>query len=171
MPAKENGFDVEGIAVQGDRVFLGLRGPVLRGMAVMLELRVKDKNDGRLKLKRAFDDDARYRLHFIDLGGMGIRDMVLDGDRLLMLVGPTMDLDGPVAVVSLADPFRDMHDVTFGDEISHVLRIPHGAGTDHAEGLTRLEDGRFLVVYDSPDPSRLHEDGQAKDADLFASRQ
>ena len=33
VPAKENGFDIEGIAARGDRVFLGLRGPVLRGWA------------------------------------------------------------------------------------------------------------------------------------------
>ena len=167
MPAKENGLDIEGIAARGDRVFLGLRGPVLRGMAVMLELDIKDKGDGRLKLRKAFEDDAKYRLHFLDLGGMGIRDMTLDGERLLMLVGPTMDLDGPVAVVAMREPFREIHDVTFADEIQHVLRIPHGAGTDHAEGLTRLSDGRLLVVYDSPDPSRLHADGQTKDTDVF----
>jgi hypothetical protein len=27
VPAKENGFDIEGIAARGERVFLGLRGP------------------------------------------------------------------------------------------------------------------------------------------------
>jgi len=170
MPAKENGFDVEGIAAHSDRVFLGLRGPVLRGMAVMLELSVKDKGDGRLRLRKAFDGDAPYRLHFLDLGGMGIRDMILDQGRLLMLVGPTMDLDGPVAVVALDNPFRSMDDVTFADEIAPVFRVPHGPGTDHAEGLTRLPDGRFLVVYDSPAPSRLHDDGQGKDADAFIAR-
>jgi hypothetical protein len=38
MPSKENGFDVEGLAVVGPRLYLGLRGPVLRGMAVILEV-------------------------------------------------------------------------------------------------------------------------------------
>ncbi|MDZ7714067.1 MAG: DUF3616 domain-containing protein [Rhodovibrio sp.] len=143
VPAKENGLDIEGIAVDGDRVFLGLRGPVLRGMAVMIELSVENKGNGRLKLRKAFGDEQRYRLHFLDLGGMGIRDMILDGARLLMLIGPTMDLDGPVAVVALDDPFRDLHDVTFADEIRHVLRVPHGAGTDRAEGLALTDEGRF----------------------------
>lgn len=170
MPAKENGLDIEGIAARGDRVFLGLRGPVLRGMAVMLELKLTDDGKGRLHLDEAFGNDDPYRLHFLDLGGMGIRDMVLDGDRLLMLVGPTMDLDGPVAVVSLPEPFGEMHDVTFGDAMGHVLRIPHGPGTDHAEGLAKLTDGRLLVVYDSPDSSRLHDNGQGKDADVFQRR-
>ncbi len=39
IPGKDNGLDVEGIAVRGDRVLLGLRGPVLRGWALVLELR------------------------------------------------------------------------------------------------------------------------------------
>lgn len=170
MPAKENGLDIEGIAVSGERVFLGLRGPVLRGMAVMLELSVKDKGDGRLRLRKAFAEEARYRLHFLELGGMAIRDMTLDGSRLLLLVGPTMELDGPVAVVSVADPFGHFDDVTFSHAVSHVLRVPHGAGTDHAEGLAQTADGRLLIAYDSPDPSRLHENGQAKDLDVFSLR-
>ena len=37
-PAKENGLDIEGIAVRHRRVALGLRGPVLRGEAVLLDL-------------------------------------------------------------------------------------------------------------------------------------
>ena len=34
MVGQENGLDIEGIAVEGDRVWLGLRGPVLGGHAV-----------------------------------------------------------------------------------------------------------------------------------------
>ena len=40
IPGKDNGFDVEGVAVLGERVVLGLRGPVLRGWAVLLGLAV-----------------------------------------------------------------------------------------------------------------------------------
>ena len=36
LPSKDNGFDIEGLAVQGNQVFLGLRGPVLRGWAIIL---------------------------------------------------------------------------------------------------------------------------------------
>ena len=39
IPGKDNGLDIEGIAVHGDRVYLGMRGPVLRGWAFVLELR------------------------------------------------------------------------------------------------------------------------------------
>ena len=38
ISSKDNGFDVEGLAVSADRVFLGLRGPVLRGWAIVIEL-------------------------------------------------------------------------------------------------------------------------------------
>jgi hypothetical protein len=36
IPGKDNGFDIEGIAVRGDRLYLGMRGPVLRGWAFVL---------------------------------------------------------------------------------------------------------------------------------------
>ncbi|MGW4793535.1 DUF3616 domain-containing protein, partial [Nonomuraea sp. NPDC004297] len=37
LPGKDNGLDVEGLAVTPDQVYVGLRGPVLRGWAVVLE--------------------------------------------------------------------------------------------------------------------------------------
>ena len=36
IPGKDNGFDMEGLAVDGDRLLLGLRGPVLRGFSEAL---------------------------------------------------------------------------------------------------------------------------------------
>ena len=38
IPCKDNGLDVEGIVALDDGVLIGLRGPVLRGWAVVLEL-------------------------------------------------------------------------------------------------------------------------------------
>src|SRR3546814_13829874 len=98
VPSKENGFDVEGLAVRGSRVFLGLRGPVLRGWATVVELDLKTPKPGRLKLRRIGAGGERYRKHFLDLDGLGIRELVFDGDDLLVLAGPTMDLDGPVVL-------------------------------------------------------------------------
>ena len=40
IPSKDNGLDIEGITARGDRVLLGLRGPVLRGIALVAELRL-----------------------------------------------------------------------------------------------------------------------------------
>ena len=41
---------------------------------------------------------ASYRKHLLRLGGLGVRDLCPHGQDLLVLAGPTMDLDGPVHV-------------------------------------------------------------------------
>ena len=172
VPAKENGFDVEGLAARGNRLFLGLRGPVLRGWACILELEVEERGKGRLRLAKLGPDKARYRKHFLDLGGLGIRELSFDGDDLLILAGPTMDLDGPVAV------YRWRNAAAIGEEclvprtdLSLELRIPHGDGCDHAEGIAKLErpgaPPLLFVVYDSPAKERLLDGGRVVTADLF----
>lgn len=173
IPSKENGLDVEGIAARGDRVFLGLRGPVLRGWAIVLELHVRASKSGRLKLRK-FDGGLRHRKHFLDLDGLGIRDLTADGDDLLILGGPTMDLDGPINVYRWPQVLSgtDQPDVITHDKLEHVLSVPFGAGVDHPEGLTVVRrqgmGPMLLIVCDNPAPSRLHEDETAIDADLFA---
>nr|WP_287128508.1 DUF3616 domain-containing protein [Candidatus Cyanaurora vandensis] len=100
IPGKDNGFDVEGLAVMGNKVWLGLRGPVLRGWAILLELTVEARGPGLLRFRRGADGLA-YRKHFLDLGGLGIRELCRDGDDLLILAGPTMILQGVIRVFRL----------------------------------------------------------------------
>lgn len=57
LPSKENGLDLEGLAVRGNRVFLGLRGPVLRGWAVILELELTETEPGILTLNKIGESD------------------------------------------------------------------------------------------------------------------
>ena len=164
LPGKDNGLDVEGIAVAGSRVYLGLRGPVLRGWAVVLELRPEVDPDApdRLRLT-ALDDGRAYRKHVLRLRGLGVRDLCPHGDDLLVLAGPTMDLDGPVHVFRWHGALQaDTPQVVRGDLLTRELDLPHGDGCDHAEGIGLLgpADGpRLLVVYDSPSPARLTDDG------------
>jgi hypothetical protein len=173
LPAKENGFDIEGLAVIDDRVFLGLRGPVLRGWAVLIELKVKRKK-GELKLKANGPDDRRYRKHFLDLQGCGLRDLCLDTDdqpSLLLLAGPTMALDGTVRVHRWPLPGTTETDTITGSEGCPVLmEIPHKQGEDRAEGIALIGEGQheLLVVYDSPAEARCSSDDVSVDADLFA---
>ena len=47
---------------------------------------------------RPFDDGRGYRKHVLRLDGLGVRDLCPHGEDLLVLAGPTMDLDGPVHV-------------------------------------------------------------------------
>ena len=163
LPGKDNGLDVEGIAVRGDRVYLGLRGPVLRGWAVVLEVRpfVDPDDPARLRL-RELDGGRRYRKHVLDLAGLGVRDLCPQGDDLLVLAGPTMDLDGPVRVYRWHGAMAvDAPTVVRGDAVTAEVELPFGVGCDHAEGIGLLgppEDGLLLVVYDSPSSLRL-EDG------------
>ena len=162
IPGKDNGFDIEGLAVAGERLFVGLRGPVLRGWSVILEVALEEGYDqpSTLRLKAIGPHDRLYRKHFLYLGGLGIRDLCAQGSDLLILAGPTMDLDGPVAVFRWpggAEPEGET--VVPASELERVLDVPYGQGVDHAEGMTLFSpDGgkarSLLVVYDSASESR-----------------
>ncbi|MBP2325423.1 hypothetical protein JOF56_005808 [Kibdelosporangium banguiense] len=161
IPGKDNGLDIEGIAACGqpgeESLFLGLRGPVLRGWAVVLQLAPRADGD-ELKLERI--NGERYVKHFLDIDGLGIRDLCVDGDDLLILAGPSMDLDGPVRVYrwrGAAD--LQAADVVHRDELVREIDLPFGEGDDHAEGIALLPDNELLVVYDSPAEARLIEPG------------
>jgi Protein of unknown function (DUF3616) len=165
IPGKDNGLDVEGIAVSGERVYLGLRGPVLRGWAVVLELRPEaDPEAPERLLLRPFDDGRRYRKHVLRLDGLGVRDLCPHGEDLLVLAGPTMDLDGPVHVYRWHGACAaDAPQVVRGDLLTREVDLPFDVGTDHAEGIGLIGDDRLLVVYDSPSPARLTDDGVLAD--------
>jgi hypothetical protein len=161
IPGKDNGFDIEGIALAGKHVLLGLRGPVLRGWATIIEVApVDDEMPGSLRLTPLDADGSLYRKHFLDLGGLGIRDLCKQGRDLLILAGPTMDLDGPVTLfrwVGGAEP--DGETVVSAEILEHVLNLPFGQGVDHPEGIALFAsrdgaDEGLLVVHDSASPSR-----------------
>ncbi|MEU9844506.1 DUF3616 domain-containing protein, partial [Actinomadura sp. NPDC048032] len=84
------------------------------------------------------------------------------GDDLLVLTGPSMDLDGPVRLVRWPGAARaDAGSIVAADELEVLGELPHGDGDDHAEGIAVLDEPgtRLLVVYDSPAPDRLTADG------------
>ena len=160
IPGKDNGFDVEGLAVlPGERVLLGLRGPVLRGWAVLLGLAVHAEG-GELVLE-AVDK------HFLDLDGLGVRDLARDGDDLLVLAGPTMVLDGPARILRLRGAVAaGLPPAVSAAEVEHVAELTVGAGCDRPEGLAALPEG-LLVLHDTPAAHRL--EGEALVADLWPS--
>ncbi|SEG83538.1 Protein of unknown function [Thermomonospora echinospora] len=170
IPSKDNGVDIEGIASvpspDGERLYIGFRGPVLRGWAVLVEIHPEtDPADPhRLRLRR-LDGRARYRVHFLDLGGLGVRDLCPDGDDLLILAGPTMSLSGPVRVLRWRGAAKTTAaDIVHARELERVGDLPHGEGEDHAEGIAVLDETHgpgptLLVVYDSPAGGRLTEHG------------
>lgn len=162
IPSKENGLDIEGLAVSNNRLFLGLRGPVLRGWAVILELEVNDTQPGILTLNTFEKTDRPYRKHFVNLNGNGIRDLCFDGDDLLILSGPTMDCEGLMKVFRLKDALdakKDMFSDRDSGDLEEIFDIPFHFGQDRAEGLALFSgfEGQksLLVVYDSPNPERI----------------
>ena len=154
IPSKENGFDVEGLAVRRESVYLGLRGPVVDGCAVVMELGLRGNG--------TIQDRPPIR-HLLELGGLGIRDLARWGDDVLVLSGPVTSADGPFrlhvwrpTVSGASQKAKPVHIWPLGDE--------------HPEGICRLaRDGRdgVLVVYDSPNERRIQ--GAGYRADWFES--
>lgn len=184
LPGKDNGLDIEGLAVRDGRVYLGLRGPVLRGWAVLLVLSPDDSDQpGRLELHPIAKGGPRVQKHFLWLKGMGIRDLTFDGDDLLILAGPTMDVDGTAAVWRLKHPEKladasltgkpSPHEEFHADKLHWLFNLPVADGADRPEGFARYDlwDQRALmVVYDAAaDERQLFNDrGRAKSATVFA---
>ena len=166
--AQENGFDIEGLAVYENRIYLGMRGPVLRGWAVMLEIELENSTPETLVLKAIGAEGQQYKKHFIYLKGLGIRDLCLDGEDLLILAGPTMDLDGPVRVYRLEKGVHLSENSLSQPQVE--LDIPYGDGDDRAEGITLFDNissvHSLLVLYDAPARSRLQGEGDVV-ADVF----
>jgi hypothetical protein len=161
LPSKENGFDIEGLAVRGERLFLGLRGPVLRGWAIILEIEVEEADAGVLTLKPIGPSEALYKKHFVDLNGLGVRELCFLGDDLMILAGPTMALEGAMRVFRLQGILEQPSDSLSeqgSSGLSVLFDLAFTIGSDHAEGLTLFpcldHDQALMVVYDSPDPTR-----------------
>ncbi len=85
--AKDDGTNVEGIAVADGQLFAGLRTPLLDGKAVILTAPIS----GLFAPGAEPLPNERVRTFRVPLGsGEGIRDLAaLDGDGLLILSGPT----------------------------------------------------------------------------------
>jgi hypothetical protein len=173
LPSKENGFDIEGLVVRDHKLFLGLRGPVLRGWAIILEIEVKEAETGVLILEPVGKDKRVYRKHFVDLNGLGIRELCWHGDDLIILAGPTMQLEGAMQVFRLREILEAEKDSLFEQDskaLEILFDLPFTIGSDHAEGMALFpclaQQNALLVVYDSPDPVRRVEASEIF-ADVF----
>jgi Protein of unknown function (DUF3616) len=163
IPGKDNGFDIEGLAVDGPRLLLGLRGPVLRGWSALLEVAVQARGD-QLRLVPLDDSGTLVRKHFLQLEGLGVRDLHFSGDDLYLLAGPTMVLNGEIRVFKWPGARRvlaaNREPVRFESALQESVALPHGRGTNRAEALCDLPAGMagskrsWLVLYDAPGADR-----------------
>ena len=162
IPGKDNGLDIEGLALCNGHLLLGLRGPVLRGWSAMLEIAVAPQGD-HLQLQPLDAQGTLVRKHFLQLQGLGIRDLHFRGDDLYILAGPTMVLDGDIrlfrwpgaraALAAQQEPVRFQH------QLGETVALPHRRRTDRAEAFCELPPGllpepHWLVLYDAPGAGR-----------------
>lgn len=153
IPSKENGIDIEGLALQQNHLFIGFRGPILRGNYV--PVMVIDCND--LDNSKAPDN---YEIRFVQLDGSAIRDMTAVDDGFLIVAGPMGDAPGPYSLY-----FWDGTDMIYGKDrprpmppaAIHLEDIEPPVGDNgaqgKAEGITVLAETateyRALIIYDS----------------------
>ena len=162
IPSKDNGLDIEGLAVAGDKLFLGLRGPVLRGWAIILELELDLSEPGILTLKELTDEGVKYKKHFFNLNGLGVRELCIKDKDLIILAGPTMDLEGEMEIFCWQDALKNLDDLIHSQDKGDLIPLfdlPFTIGSDHAEGLALYSyldaNDSLMVFYDSPNKQRL----------------
>ncbi|HQR52566.1 MAG TPA: DUF3616 domain-containing protein [Burkholderiales bacterium] len=132
IAAKENGIDIEGLAVQDGHLHFGFRGPVLRnGLVPVLTTRWDD-----------LTGDAQVR--YVRLDGRGIRDMAAVEGGFLILAGPVGDGDGSYRLY-----FWDGVDQSTDSDAARPQRLAEfAAGTGKPEGLAVLgaHDGDYDLL-------------------------
>ncbi|MDQ3290739.1 MAG: DUF3616 domain-containing protein, partial [Bacteroidota bacterium] len=91
---------------------------------------------------------------------------------LLILAGPSMDLDGTIALYRWPQALLQTgQSITHRKELERLFEVPHGSGDttgqDKAEGITVYDPHHAIVVFDSPAEERkVHENAVL--ADLYA---
>ncbi|KAI9135321.1 DUF3616 domain-containing protein [Acaryochloris sp. CCMEE 5410] len=143
IPSKENGIDIEGLAADNKYLYIGFRGPVLRGNFVPV-------------MVTTFDDLLDYELRFVQLAGNGIRDITRVQDGFLLIAGPVGDGLGPYQLYFWNGedtiPGEDRPDTSEYCRLIGEIPRPSDYPEAKAEGLTILEDqGKemtAMMVYD-----------------------
>jgi hypothetical protein len=146
--SKENGVDAEGLAFRDKSLYVGFRGPVLRGNFTPI-------------LRCRFGlPPTDHEILFVDLGGRGVRDLAQVDDGILILAGPVGD--GPGSYQLYLWDGRDMVPGTGAPTSAKDtgLRLlgdlpdptPDDGSHAKAEGLAIMEEKdkswEILVVYD-----------------------
>ena len=92
--------------------------------------------------RRLDDSGTLIRKHFLQLDGLGVRDLHFSGDDLYILAGPTMVLNGDIRVFKwpAARPLlaANREPVRFESALTESVPLPHGRGTNRAEAICDL---------------------------------
>ncbi|MDJ0806050.1 MAG: DUF3616 domain-containing protein [Gammaproteobacteria bacterium] len=139
IPSKENGVDIEGLAIANGCLYLGFRGPVLRSNLVPV-------------WSLEFESPHKYQQLFVDLKGQGIRDMVTINAGFLILSGPVNDMPG-VFQLWYWDGQDQLPAIDREYQPAKCLGEIDAVDGAKAEGLAIMSQGMnsvdLLVMYDS----------------------
>jgi len=142
-PLAENGINIEGIAVKGGRMHLGLRGPSQAGHAFVLSVDAA----ATFTTDRSLDAAVRSLM----LGeSAGIRDLAAVDDGVLVLSGPVNEQPVAPAVFLWDDRSGALK------KLAELQRPEDVQETAKAEILLVLNDApgqpwRILVMFDGPE--------------------
>jgi hypothetical protein len=144
----ENGLNIEGVAVQGDTIWFGLRGPVRKNKtAYLVPGDVDDLFKAGNKRSKAKPDVVP-----IELDGLGIRDLApLPDKRLLVVAGAAHGPEVPFKLF-VVDPAKGK--VTpIGPLAAVTQQVDGETKTGKAEGVTVLDmtgdKAQIVVLFDS----------------------
>jgi hypothetical protein len=138
IPGKENGVDIEAIAVHQNALFVGFRSPVLRRNWVPV-------------LVFEFDGLPKTTTRFVNLDGLGVRGLETVEDRLLLLAGPAGDAGGEFFIY-LWDG-REMLPGKHGPEaelscLGRIKPFPGGSPESIARIATTETSWEVLIAFD-----------------------
>jgi phosphohistidine phosphatase SixA len=141
LPAKENGIDIEGLAIFADTLYLGFRGPVLRQGYVPVGVLHFSKPDS-------------FKLTYVKLGGRGVRSMTRVKDGFLILAGAVGDSDQSYQLYFWNGKSCVIGKDAAGGNIHRLRSVPCPDG-GKAEGLIVLSEKNdwsyeLLILYDGP---------------------
>ncbi|KQO86389.1 DUF3616 domain-containing protein [Methylobacterium sp. Leaf91] len=137
--ATPNGLNIEGVAVDGTRLFAGLRAPSHDGKTFIVEADV-----GALFAQGHESLMAAPQVIPLMVGrGAGIRDLaILPDGRLLVLTGPAQgQTDVPYSLFAAG--------ATTNAKLEPIGRLTGAEKGAKAEGVAVLGDKRILVMFDS----------------------
>lgn len=136
-----NGLNIEGLAVVGDRLWLGLRAPALGGRAFLVSGSVAEL----FKPGSEPGTSKPQLLAFAAGAQRGVRDLApLADGRLLVLVGPAQEQNVPYAIMLL-----DPADPAGASELGQLPRRKDGKAEALAVLAQERGELRVLVGYDS----------------------
>ena len=151
----ENGLNIEGVAVQGDTIWFGLRGPIVKspdkpidgkGSAFLVGGDIAD-----LFKPGTAPSKAEPKVISVALEGLGIRDLALLPDkRLLVVAGAARDEEVPFQLVVVDPANGDVQPIGPLAEVKQPVKGKMTTGK--AEGVTVLDatvdKAQIVILFD-----------------------